>query len=101
MDSPKKNHSQSCAITVRTALQAGNFDSDTCYIQRNMASFDCALHGWPQNDSKCWRCAGGNNEEMLKRCLYYSDEPDWWKAFPECSSSKQCFDSRPAPILIS
>jgi hypothetical protein len=100
MLSPKKDASRFSAIPARTALQAGNRNSDYCYVKRNTVSFECAFKGWPQKDPVCWRCAGNNNESELKWCLYYAGEPDWWKPFRGCTSSQQCFDTRSAIIKV-
>lgn len=95
------NQNQAPALHVRTDLTAGNWVSDRCYGYRDKVSWDCFWRGWPQKDDYCYGCHGKNNESMFKECLYHSGEPDWWKAFPECTSSQQCYDSRPAYVKPS
>ncbi len=87
-------------LALRTHIRSGNLRSDGCYVKRNLCSLECGLAGWPQKDGTKVNCAGNNNENRLKECLFASGEPDWWKAFPECNSSQQCFDTRPAWITV-
>ena len=75
---------------ARTQLRAGNSLSDTCYSTRNRISVTCGFLGWPQDSKNYPLCNKQNNENYLRKCLSTSGEPDWWKAFPECTDSIQC-----------
>ncbi len=77
-------------LRVASGLQAGNLNSDMCYLNRNAWSMSCGLMGWPQNSSEYGYCIGNNNEIRLKNCLNTSHEPNWWKDFEGCTSADQC-----------
>ena len=87
---PKKT--SSTGLHINSGLQAGNLNSDLCYLNRNMNSATCTLLGWPQNSGEYNSCVGNNNEIDLKTCLSASNEPNWWKNFDGCTGPKQCID---------
>ncbi len=80
-------------VSLHSHLTAGTPAGDNCYVVRNWSVMECALRGWPQYLDPC---AGNNMERNLKACLYKVDDHNWWKAFPECTSAKQCYNTRPA-----
>lgn len=89
-----KNHH---GLQTHTGLKSGDIYGDMCYISRNSLVTQCALKGWPQNSYRTEYCVGNNAERDLKACLHdQSKEPEWYKAFPECTSNQQCYDTRPA-----
>jgi len=89
-----KNHH---GMQIHTSLKSGDLYGDMCYFSRNSAVMSCALKGWPQNSYRTEHCVGNNIERELKNCLFTrSKEPNWYQAFPECTSNQQCYDNRPA-----
>ena len=86
---------QKQALKMRTGLTAGTEASKNCYFHRDMTTLACTFLGWPQDDPAMEGCVGKNNESELKKCLYNSGAADWWRAFPECTSSEQCYNTRP------
>jgi len=84
----KQNHT---GLALQTSIKSGNLISDNCYFRRNGEVFGCSLTGWPQNGGVC---TGNTIEHELKECLYDSGEPNWWKDFPGCTSSDQCYQNR-------
>jgi hypothetical protein len=81
-------------LAVRTDTHSGNSESNLCYLRRNLISLDCSIVNWPQNSPDYPECTGNRNEQSLKSCLHGSGEPDWWKPFPGCTSSEQCYETR-------
>lgn len=82
-------------LKIRTHLTAGTEASQRCYSERDITTLYCTILGWPQDDPAMEGCVAHNNESNLKRCLYGSGAADWWRAFPECTSSEQCHKDRP------